>query len=1076
MVTTRRGRMLAAAVGTGLFAALTVPTLADIKSEDFETVTGSPGATILDGSGFAEVNNFDDGITGENAFFGTIGNTQATATVAGSTTGGVGGGGGVVFDVSDVSFNVLDENLDGATGLGGGVFLVGDPNDPNAAVFNFTLDFDTGLTNDRAFGGTSGGATLNGSMSAGGSVSGGVSGSGGAYIDVNDVTPNAGTWFAGLEFVTGPFPGATPLANPGFEDGLNGWATFGNAFAETTSFTPPVVIPRSGNGVVKMFGQFNGFPNESGVFQGLPASPGQTFELNGFVRTNSDDAIGAGNLAQIKLEFFDAGFTMIQQDVVTVLDPNSTQDAWLPMPTLTATAPAGTVSMQAVVGHFQTLFDGGAVQYDDVSLRITSGSPVNLADFALSADVRGIANAAGESLGDVELRIEDPAGNRLRFISGASGSYASIGGTLDTATEADADGNPASGVFDTNSSEYSVVIAFANEVASWGTGGTIEADNVLVSSADPNGSGWFGGVYFDGQKITEGDFSTLELTADIKGDVIGGEYEMRLEGFQVIEAGVDEDFSTITGTGGGLFLDPNGGPGFLGSFDDGINGESAFGGIGANSSIFAPGGMSAQGVSDPNVGTVAEIRVENIIVGIGDDWFAGLAWGNQGLASTDLSQVTLTADIRGVTASGGALGEFELRLEDAQGDRLYFGGTASSSFVTVGGTLDTATEGAALSGAGDGTFDLDSSTYTIAISFINPAVSWGGGGVLQVDNLFLTPVTIENEIGRVTFTGTADGNFNTIGGLLSSGVSTYGDYDTDLNDTTGASIVVFDPNNPGGGGVIDPGVAFFNGPEAFGGTFGTGVLGLTTADGCTSCGVGGSGALRIAWDSAGGDGWFLGISFPGVPLDLSGDLSEITVTADIKGTGVSQGAYVLRVEDADLDILEFVVDSDGTFQSVGGTLDTAVPGSVPGSDGSFNFLQETYSVVLVAVEPIAASSATWGTTGGELVIDNLFATGVNFDQADCHTITVAYRNELETWGTSAQLSIDNISFAENAGTPCPGDTDGDNDVDLSDLANVLANFGFGPGATLGQGDVDGNGFVDLSDLALVLANFGSTCP
>ncbi|MCA9292292.1 MAG: hypothetical protein KDA20_00600 [Phycisphaerales bacterium] len=54
---------------------------------------------------------------------------------------------------------------------------------------------------------------------------------------------------------------------------------------------------------------------------------------------------------------------------------------------------------------------------------------------------------------------------------------------------------------------------------------------------------------------------------------------------------------------------------------------------------------------------------------------------------------------------------------------------------------------------------------------------------------------------------------------------------------------------------------------------------------------------------------------------------------------------------------------------------------------------------------------------------------------------------------------------------CPGDTNGDNVVDLTDLNNVLFNFGSaGP-----LGDVDGSGLVDLTDLNLVLFNFGNVC-
>jgi len=58
-------------------------------------------------------------------------------------------------------------------------------------------------------------------------------------------------------------------------------------------------------------------------------------------------------------------------------------------------------------------------------------------------------------------------------------------------------------------------------------------------------------------------------------------------------------------------------------------------------------------------------------------------------------------------------------------------------------------------------------------------------------------------------------------------------------------------------------------------------------------------------------------------------------------------------------------------------------------------------------------------------------------------------------------------------TGIPGDLDGDADVDMSDLAILLAHYGMTQGATYWMGDINGDGDVDLSDLAWLLSNYGT---
>jgi Ca2+-binding EF-hand superfamily protein len=58
---------------------------------------------------------------------------------------------------------------------------------------------------------------------------------------------------------------------------------------------------------------------------------------------------------------------------------------------------------------------------------------------------------------------------------------------------------------------------------------------------------------------------------------------------------------------------------------------------------------------------------------------------------------------------------------------------------------------------------------------------------------------------------------------------------------------------------------------------------------------------------------------------------------------------------------------------------------------------------------------------------------------------------------------------------CHGDLNDDGQVNISDLATLLSNYGLTGGATYEQGDLDGDGDIDLSDLANLLSVYGAIC-
>jgi hypothetical protein len=75
---------------------------------------------------------------------------------------------------------------------------------------------------------------------------------------------------------------------------------------------------------------------------------------------------------------------------------------------------------------------------------------------------------------------------------------------------------------------------------------------------------------------------------------------------------------------------------------------------------------------------------------------------------------------------------------------------------------------------------------------------------------------------------------------------------------------------------------------------------------------------------------------------------------------------------------------------------------------------------------------------------------------------------------SVDFDVTLVAFGD-AAPPCPGDTDANDVVDLSDLLTVLSNFGMVVGGGPADGDLDRSGVVDLEDLLEVLANFGLAC-
>ena len=114
------------------------------------------------------------------------------------------------------------------------------------------------------------------------------------------------------------------------------------------------------------------------------------------------------------------------------------------------------------------------------------------------------------------------------------------------------------------------------------------------------------------------------------------------------------------------------------------------------------------------------------------------------------------------------------------------------------------------------------------------------------------------------------------------------------------------------------------------------------------------------------------------------------------------------------------------------------------------------------------SGLAWGENVGWINFDTeptLGADGARFDRA-------ANRFRGYAWGENiGWINLDDGTHFVGVTPLCPGDVDGDLDIDFDDLNAVLSNWNT-PGPV---GDLNGSGLVDFDDLNEVLSNWGVNC-
>ncbi len=168
---------------------------------------------------------------------------------------------------------------------------------------------------------------------------------------------------------------AVPFRNGDFEsnDGsLAHWSVFGNRVT-TNNVSVHNEAVADGAASLKLFGQFAGATNVSGISQGLAVVEGDAVSaaLESFIRSE-DSIAGTNNRVQAKIEFYRefggkyGSSSFISEVVSTVADGQSPNDEWRTHE-LSAAAPGGAVEARLSLVFLQQGSAAGAVHIDNVA-------------------------------------------------------------------------------------------------------------------------------------------------------------------------------------------------------------------------------------------------------------------------------------------------------------------------------------------------------------------------------------------------------------------------------------------------------------------------------------------------------------------------------------------------------------------------------------------------------------------------------------------------------------------------------------------------------------------------------------
>ncbi|MDO9695035.1 MAG: FlgD immunoglobulin-like domain containing protein [Candidatus Latescibacteria bacterium] len=185
---------------------------------------------------------------------------------------------------------------------------------------------------------------------------------------------------AGLLLVSvlpcGPAFAQCILANPSFEIGGSGGATFGgwNQFGTVGSTS----LSHHGARAARVIGPNQGSWDVSGFWQSQTSEPGEQWEITGHVRHPSVKPLTGQCVALVNVEWRDGAGALIDYDSYTVADASSPADQYLDFSLLSGPAPAGTATARLLLGVLQSPAAASPdVYYDQVTFYSTTSPTID---------------------------------------------------------------------------------------------------------------------------------------------------------------------------------------------------------------------------------------------------------------------------------------------------------------------------------------------------------------------------------------------------------------------------------------------------------------------------------------------------------------------------------------------------------------------------------------------------------------------------------------------------------------------------------------------------------------------------